>query len=203
MRIFNRQRRPHADGPVSAAARRIRIMVVDENPTALDVMGRRLSRLGHDVTLAENGFAALSLLLAQKFDIIIMEMGMRGLSGVAALRKMRASGLLGGTSIMLMTGRNDSAAIVEALDAGADDHISRPFDFDALDARIRHVVDRARHVRELAQHNEALDARIARRAVELGEVRAELEDLQSDRARLVASIQSLHAEIERMNVNAG
>lgn len=200
MRFFNRLSSHRAERAGAVAdGRRTRILVVDENMTALDVMGRRLSRMGHDVTLADSGFAALSQLMAQKFDLIIMEMGMRGLSGVATLRKMRASGLLAQASIMLMTARSDGAAAIEALDAGADDHVTRPFDFDVLDARIRHLIDRAQQISQLRHNNELLDARIARRAVELGETRAELEEMQADRARLVFSIQSLHAELERLN----
>lgn len=204
MRIFQRDR---TEGDTSrettTSGRRIRLLVVDEDPTALGVMGRRLSYLGHDVTLAENGFAALSLLLAQRFDLVILDMGMKMLSGIATMKKMRASGLLGGASIMMVTGRSDSAAIIEALDAGADDHIVKPFDFDVLDARLRHVIERAEQIGQLARHNEILDARIARRAVELGETRTELEAMQADRARLVASIQALHDEIQRIGAMQG
>ena len=198
MRIFNRE----MTRPVQAGERRIRLLVVDENPTALDVLGRRLSHLGHDVTLADSGLAASNLLVAQRFDLVLLEMAMPTLSGVQTLKKMRGSGLLGGTSVVMMTGRGDAAAVVEALDAGADDHVVKPFDFEVLDARIRHILARANHLEMLTRHNESLDARIARRAVELGEARAELEELQSDRARLVASIQSLHNEIERLNMGA-
>lgn len=181
------------------SARRVRLLVVDENDTALQVMGRRLSHMGYDVVLAENGIVALNMLLAQKFDLIILDMAMTMLSGVATMKKMRASGLLANASIMMVTGRTDSAAVVEALEAGADDQIVKPFDFDILDARIRHVVSRAQRIEELARYNEKLDARIARRAMELGETRAALEDLQTDRSRLVASIQALHEELERLN----
>jgi DNA-binding response OmpR family regulator len=100
---------------------------------------------------------------------------------------------------MMITARSDSAATIEALDAGADDQIVKPFDFDVLDARIRHVAARARRIDELSRFNEQLDARIARRAVELGEARAALDDMTVDRSRLVASIQALHDEIARLS----
>lgn len=182
----------------SLRMRRDRLLLVDENATALSVMARRLSHMGYDVVLAENGFVALNIMLAQKFDLILVDMGMQMLSGVATLRKMRASGLLAQASLMSINGRSDSDSVVEALDAGADDHMIKPFDFEVLDARIRHVITRAREIHELARYNEALDARIARRALELGEARAELEEVRSDRMRLVQSIRSLHDEIERL-----
>lgn len=184
-------------------ARRVRLLVVDENSTALSVMGRRLAHMGYDVALAENGFVGLNMLVAQKFDLVLIEMGMEMLSGIATMRKMRLAGTLGQASVMMVTGRSDSAAVVEALEAGADDHIVKPFDFDILDARIRHVVARARRLDELSRYNEQLDARIARRAMELGETRAALEDMKADRSRLVASIQALNEEVERLNAQHG
>jgi len=184
-------------------ARRVRLLVVDENSTALSVMGRRLAHMGYDVALAENGFVGLNMLVAQKFDLVLIEMGMEMLSGIATMRKMRLAGTLGQASVMMVTGRSDSAAVVEALEAGADDHIVKPFDFDILDARIRHVVARARRLDELSRYNEQLDARIARRAMELGETRAALEDMKADRSRLVASIQALNGEVERLNAQHG
>lgn len=196
MQIFTRKR---DKGQQQSPARRIRLLVVDENATALAVMGRRLAHMGYDVTLAENGFAAINMLMAQKFELILIESTMRLLGGIATMRKMRASGMVGAASIMMITARSDSAATIEALDAGADDQIVKPFDFDVLDARIRHVAARAQRIDELSRFNEQLDARIARRAVELGEARAALDDMTVDRSRLVASIQALHDEIARLS----
>jgi DNA-binding response OmpR family regulator len=206
MHIFTRTREDGTedqDREPRPALRRIRLLVADENATALSVMGRRLSHMGYDVALAENGFVAINTLMAQKFDLVIIDMGMQMLGGIATMKKMRASGLLGQASVMMVTAASNSAAIVEALEAGADDQIVKPFDFDILDARIRHVVARAQKVGELARYNDELDARIARRAMELGETRATLEEMQADRARLVASIQALHDELERVNLAKG
>lgn len=182
----------------SGASRRIRLLIVDEEATALSVMGRRLSHLGHDVVLAENGFVALSQMQAQRFDAILIDMTMSALSGVETMKKMRASGLLADAMIIMISGRTESHAAVVALSEGADDHIVKPFDFDVLDIRIRRLVARADQMNILARHNELLDARIARRAIELGETRAELEELHADRARLVQSIQALHDELQRL-----
>lgn len=182
----------------ATALRRIRLLVVDEDPTALSVLGRRLSHRGHDVVLAENGFVALSLMQAQRFDVILIDMMMTMLPGIDAMKKMRASGLMGEATVIMISGRTESHAAVIALSEGADDHIVKPFDFDVLDVRIRHLVARADAMNMLIRHNDLLDARIARRAVELGQTRAELEELHADRARLVQSIQALHDELQRL-----
>lgn len=179
--------------------RRRRLLLIDEDDTARAVMARRLSHLNYDVALAENGFVALNRLLARPVDVILIDMGMVILPGIATMKKIRAAGLAGQASFVMITGRQDSVSVVEALEAGADDHITKPFDFDVLDARLRHLCQRADELGALARHNAELDARIARRAVELGETRDALEQLQADRVRLVSSIQALNDEIARLS----
>jgi DNA-binding response OmpR family regulator len=100
--------------------------------------------------------------------------------------------------VIVVTGRSDPEAAVQALAAGADDHVAKPFDFDVLHARIERTLARARRVTDLKRSNAALDARIAARAMELGEARAELADIRADRQRLIVSLQALHDEVERL-----
>jgi DNA-binding response OmpR family regulator len=181
--------------------RRRRLLLIDEDDTARAVMARRLSHLNYDVALAENGFVALNHLLARPVDVILIDMSLVILPGIATMKKIRAAGLAGQASFVMINGRQDSISVVEVLEAGADDHITKPFDFDVLDARLRHLCQRADELSMLARHNAELDARIARRAVELGETRDALQELQADRARLVSSIQALNEEIARLSAS--
>lgn len=187
------------NGDADNAGRRLRLLVVDENQTARTVIARRLSHLNHDVALAESGFAALNMLVTRPVDIILIDMGLTLLPAIATMKRIRESGLAPGSAIVMITSRIDSASAVEALKAGADDHIVKPFDFDLLDARLRHVASRAEAVGALGRQYAELDARVARRAMELGETREALTEMQRDRARLVSSIQALQDEIERLN----
>lgn len=203
MQIFRRGRNEGAHNPAdqhaSSMERRLRVLFIDENPTARTVVARRLSHLSYDVALAENGFAALGLLLARPVDLILIDMGLTLLPAVATMDKIRASGLSPHACFVTIAGRPERPLAVEALTAGADDHIAKPLDFDLLNARLRHLCARAEEMGALSRHNAELDARIARRAVELGETREALNALQADRARLVSSIQALHDEIARLN----
>jgi DNA-binding response OmpR family regulator len=175
MQIFkrNRSRRPDDQDSADLARpqRRLRVLLIDENPTARAVVARRLSHLNYDVALAENGFVAVNLLVTRPADIILIDMGLTMLPAVATMKKIRAANLAVSACFVMLTGRLDSQSIVEALDAGADDHVVKPFDFDVLDARLRHLCLRAETLGTLTRHNAELDARIARRAVELGETR--------------------------------
>lgn len=204
MRFFQRnpiRRIEGTEGSETSQSRRLRMLVVDEDATARAVVARRLSHLNYDVAIAENGFAALNLLVARPVDIILIDMGMTLLPGIATMEKIRAAGLAEHASFVFIGGRQDNLSAMEALEAGADDYVIKPFDFGVLDIRLRHLCARAEQLGTLTRHNAELDARIARRAVELGETREELRELQADRARLVSSIQALHDELERLGAS--
>lgn len=201
MPFFKRHHRhlPETTPDMARSSRRLRVLLIDENPTARAVVARRLSHLGYDVALAEHGFAAINLLVTHPVDVILIDMALTMLPAMATMEKIRATNLGGSACFVMLTGRQDSQSIVEALAAGADDHVVKPFDFDVLDVRLRYLCQRAETLSALARHNAELDARIARRAVELGETRETLRELQVDRARLVSSIQALHDEVERLS----
>lgn len=202
IQFFKRNRSRHPDSLGKAdkgqPQRRLRLLLVDENPTARAVIARRLSHLNYDIVLAENGFIALTLLVTRPVDAILIDMDLTMLPAVATMQKIRAANLAGNACFVMIAGRLDGQSTIEALEAGADDHVVKPFDFDVLDARLRHLCHRADAMGALTRHNADLDARIARRAVELGETRETLRELQADRARLVSSIQALQDEVTRL-----
>lgn len=188
------------DSPVSAMRRPVAtILAVDDSRTALGVIGRRLTHLGFLTALSDNGAEALDLIAARGFDLVLLDMTMPRMSGLNVLREIRGSRDTADLPVIMLTGRSDPAAAVEALAAGADDHLAKPFDFDVLAARIARVLDRSRRIAELKRSNAALDARIAARAMELGEARTELAATRADRQRLVASIQALNDQIESLS----
>ncbi|MDH7972055.1 response regulator [Sphingomonas sp. AR_OL41] len=175
------------------------ILVVDDSRTNLAVLGKRLGHLGYLAVLCDNGAEALDLIAARGFDLVLLDMVMPMMSGMHVLREIRGSRETSDLPVIMLTGRSDPAAAVEALAAGADDHVAKPFVFEVLHARIERVLARARRIAELQRSNATLDARIATRAMELGEARTELAATRADRQRLVASIQALNDQIERLS----
>ena len=174
------------------------ILAVDDSRTNLSVLGRRLSHLGYLTVLSDTGGEALDLIAARGFDLVLLDMVMPRMSGLHVLRELRSNRATADLPVIMLTGRSDPAAAIEALSAGADDHIAKPFDFAVLAARIDRVLARARRIADLKRSNIALDARIAARAVELGEAKTELAATRADRQRLVASIQALNDRVERL-----
>lgn len=174
------------------------VLIVDDNRTNLQLMGKRLTRMGYTVSLSDNGVEALDLMQARYFDLVLMDMTMPGLSGTATLRELRVTPGIGDTPVLMITGRSDDGAVIEALKAGADDHVAKPFAFEVLGARIERLLERRRAVEELKRSNAMLDARIAHRAIELGEIRNELAETRADRLRLASSVRALEDEVRRL-----
>lgn len=168
---------------------RATILVIDHNRTSRAVLGRRLEQGGHRAVLCQDGAEALALILAHRIDLVLLDTTM---PGVQVLRDIRGSRETADLPVIMLTAHSDPAALIEMLAAGADDHIAKPFDFDMLAARIARVLARARRIAELKRANAALDARIATRAIELGEANTALAATRIDRQRLIASIQVLN-----------
>ncbi|MES2337058.1 MAG: response regulator [Pseudomonadota bacterium] len=174
------------------------ILAVDDSRTNLDVLSARLGAQGYLMVLSDNGREALDLIAGRGIDLVLLDMVMPDVSGVDVLTELRSRRDTVDLPVIMVTGRSEPEAAVEALAAGADDWIAKPFAFEVLTARIERTLARATRLGDLKRSNSALDARIARRAIELGEARAELAVTRADRVRLVASIQALHDEVERL-----
>ena len=117
-----------------------RVLVVDDEPQILRALRINLRVRDYDVSIAANGAAALAEAARHPPDLVILDLGLPDLDGVEVIQ-----GLRGWTSapIIVLSGRADSMDKVEALDAGADDYVTKPFGMEELLARIRAVGRRA------------------------------------------------------------
>jgi two-component system KDP operon response regulator KdpE len=117
-----------------------RILVVDDEPELRRALRSTLSALGFVVADADSGEAALERVRQERFDLILLDINLPGLSGLEACRAMRSRS---DVSILMLTVRNRTEDKVEALDAGADGYVTKPFDVNELLARIRAALRRA------------------------------------------------------------
>jgi two-component system, OmpR family, KDP operon response regulator KdpE len=116
-----------------------RILVVDDDPQIRRVLKVTLSGQGFEVDDAKNGDVALEKLRDARFDLLLLDINMPGMSGLDVCRQVRSSSEI---AIIMLTVRDDEADTVEALDAGADDYITKPFKPTELSARIRAALRR-------------------------------------------------------------
>jgi two-component system, OmpR family, KDP operon response regulator KdpE len=117
-----------------------RILVVDDEPQIRRVMRTTLVARGYMVDDARNGEDALEKLRAERFDLVLLDMNMPGIGGMETCRIIRSQGDI---PIVILSIRNAEKDKVEALDAGADDYVTKPFSMPELLARIRAALRRA------------------------------------------------------------
>ena len=115
------------------------ILVVDDEPQIRRVMRTMLTSHGYSVTEAKSGDEALEKLRTERPDLILLDVNMPGISGLDACRAIRRSQ---DSPIIMLTVRNTEKDKVQALDAGADDYVVKPFGAEELMARIRAALRR-------------------------------------------------------------
>lgn len=111
-----------------------KILVVDDEPQIRRVMRTGLTSEGYFVADAKNGEEALAAIRRERFDLVLLDMNMPGLTGLETCREIRAGS---DVAIIMLTVRNTEADKIAALDAGADDYVTKPFSMPELLARIR------------------------------------------------------------------
>ena len=116
-----------------------RILVVDDDPQIRRVMRVTLTGQGYEVDDAKNGDAALEKLRDERFDLVLLDMNMPAMGGLETCRAIRAQSEI---AIVMLTVRDSESDKVEALDAGADDYVTKPYNASELLARIRAALRR-------------------------------------------------------------
>ena len=117
-----------------------RILVVDDEPVILRTLGANLRARGYEVDLAESGERALHLAATHKPDAVVLDLGLPGLSGLEVIRSLRHWTIV---PIVVLSARDTEFDKIGALDAGADDYVSKPFGMGELLARLRAALRRA------------------------------------------------------------
>jgi len=122
-----------------------RILVVDDDPQIRRVMRVTLTGQSYEVDDAKSGEAALDKLRGQRFDLVLLDMNMPGMGGLETCRAIRAQSDI---AIIMLTVRDSESDKVDALDAGADDYVTKPYNSPELLARIRAALRRTPSMQE-------------------------------------------------------
>jgi two-component system response regulator MprA len=171
------------------------VLLVDDDAPIRRMLERTLSAEGYEVLAVADGGLALAQVERSLPDVVVLDVAMAGMDGLAVTRRLRAKGIV--VPILLLTARDALSERVAGLDAGADDYLVKPFEIDELTARIRALLRRnqAPAGAQLAFADLVLDpdAGIARRGGrDLGLTRreAQLLELLLRNARAVVSRES-------------
>src|SRR3954451_18222424 len=135
------------------------LLVVDDNELNRDALARLLQRQGYSGVVAKNGQQALEALGEQGVDLVLLDVTMPGLSGLEVLKVIRRMDSALALPVIMVTAKSQSADVVEALELGANDYVTKPLDFPVVLARIRTQLSLKRAVGQVTELEQRLDAR--------------------------------------------
>lgn len=190
----------------------MRVLIVEDDQSVAKGISYRLQDRGHAIDLLHDGADADEYLRGDDNDVIILDITLPRLDGVSVLRNMRARG--DERPVLLLTAHTETRDRVRGLDAGADDYLTKPFEMDELEARLRALSRRkAREIRQVARFGPLtmdIDARqvscgdaaldLPRREVTLLEALLTVDGRTVSKASLIGSVYGTGADVDESAV---
>jgi len=157
------------------------VLVVDDVPDNVEILQMRLEAQGYEVATAEDGVEALNKTRALQPDLILLDIMMPKMDGIAVVKELKADTALPFIPVILVTAKADGADVIAGLESGGDDYLTKPVDHAALSARVRAMLRikslhdtvqvQARRLgdqaAELAGWNKTLEERVAAQVTEI------------------------------------
>jgi DNA-binding response OmpR family regulator len=153
----------------------VTVLVVDDMAANRSVLCRQLELNRYHAISVDSGEAALELLTRTRPDIVLLDYMMPNMNGIEVLRRLRADPATVDLPVIMVTARAENEATIEALEAGADDYVTKPIDFAVLRARIDSHLQKQGHASALRMSNAALDEKVTIRSLILADLNGELE----------------------------
>ncbi len=145
------------------------IMIVDDTPQNLRLLSELLGAKGYRVRPVPNGALALRAAGAEPPDLILLDINMPGMSGFEVCRRLKGTAGLRDIPVLFISALNDTQDKLLAFEAGGQDYITKPFQFEEVLARVNTHLKLERLQRELAWHNRELEDRVAEQVREISE----------------------------------
>jgi two-component system KDP operon response regulator KdpE len=112
----------------------VKVLIADDDTQLVRALSVTLAARGYEVVTAKDGRAAIDAVITERPDLVLLDLGMPRLDGIGVLEGIRGWSQV---PVLVLSGRTDSSDKVDALDAGADDYVTKPFQMDELLARLR------------------------------------------------------------------
>jgi diguanylate cyclase (GGDEF)-like protein len=135
---------------------RHRLLIVDDVSDNRTLLTRRFERRGFEVVEADSGFAAIELIDKEPFDLVLLDVMMPGIDGIETLRRIRDRKSASALPVIMVTAKTGANHVVDALELGANDYVTKPVDFAVAFARVNTQISRKRAEQQVLLANEAL-----------------------------------------------
>ena len=142
----------HPHGPV--------ILLVDDNPQNLQVLGKLLQEEKYEIEFAVNGEATLEWLKNKQFDLILLDLNMPGMNGFEVCKRIRSDNRMYDVPIIFLSAESERESILKGFEVGAQDYVIKPFDSRELLARVKTQLDLKSKTEKLEKINEWLCKKI-------------------------------------------
>lgn len=128
--------------------KQIKILLVDDEPDILEIIGYNLKNEGYQVLIAENGFEAIKMAKKHTPNLILLDIMMPEMDGIEACEKIRTIKSLENVVISFLTARSEDYSQVAGFEAGADDYITKPIKPKVLVSKVKSLLRRSRTIKE-------------------------------------------------------
>ena len=165
------------------------ILIVDDNPKNLQVLGSTLLEVGYKIEVAMDGPEALEWLKDKAFDMVLLDVMMPGMDGFEVCEKIRGNDKLDNLPVLFLTAKTDKESLVAGFKMGAQDYITKPFDKDELLARVKTHLELKQSKEIILETNKWLEEKVEERTRELSEANAELrvlDDAKTDFLNIIS-----------------
>jgi len=136
------------------------ILLVDDNPQNLQVLGKLLQEEKYEIEFAVNGEATLEWLKNKKFDLILLDLNMPGMNGFEVCKRIRSDNEMSEVPIIFLSAESERESILKGFEVGAQDYVTKPFDSRELLARVKTQLDLKSKTEKLEKINEWLGKKI-------------------------------------------
>jgi len=173
------------------------ILIVDDTPQNLQLLGNTLRQNKFKVEFALDGAKALAWLKKKKFDLVLLDVMMPGLSGFEVCKKIREEEEYSEIPIIFLTAKVEKESIIESFRLGAQDYVTKPFELEELLARVRTQLEIRHSRKQLREMNRWLGEEVETRTRELGLANQKLEETNKQIRRSNEELRQKESELQK------
>lgn len=165
-----------------------RILIVDDIPKNIQVLGNILLNEKYQISYTQNGKEALSLINTNKFDLILLDIMMPVMDGYEVCRKLKENAETRDIPIIFLTAKAEKESIIKGFNLGAQDYVTKPFNAEELLARVRTHLELKNKTEQLQSINQILEKKVAERTAELKKANEQLSTLEKAKSEFLSII---------------